>query len=102
MDWLAFLTALIAVVFVGTLAGLVLWAIVNSRIDLSQLLSEEGGKASKARFQFLLVTLVVGLSFLAITLEKGAFPSVSGPVLWLVGISAGSYLIAKGIQRGAG
>ena len=102
MDWLAFLVALVAVVFVAALAGLVLWAILNSRIDLSQLLSEEGGKASMARFQFLIVSLVVSLSFLVITLEKGAFPSVSAPVLWLLGISAASYVIAKGIQRGSG
>ena len=102
MDWLAFLVALVAVVFVAALAGLVLWAILNSRIDLSQLISEEGGKASMARFQFLIVSLVVSLSFLVITLEKGAFPSVSAPVLWLLGISAGSYVIAKGIQRGSG
>ena len=102
MDWLAFLVALVAVVFVAALAGLVLWAIFNSRIDLSQLLSEEGGKASMARFQFLIVSLVVALSFLVITLEKSAFPSVSTPVLWLLGISAGTYVIAKGIQRGTG
>ncbi len=99
MDWLALIAALIVVIFTGVLGGLVLWAILTGRIDLSQLISEENGKASVSRFQFLVFAFIIASSFLVIALEKGVFPSVSSQVVVLFGISGATYVISKGIQR---
>lgn len=102
MDWLVLLTSLIITIFVAAVAALVLWAIVTGQIDLSQLISEESGKASLSRFQFLVFALVIASSFLFLTLQKGAIPAVSTEVLFLFGISGASYLISKAIEAGGG
>jgi hypothetical protein len=85
---------------VGILGVLVLWNIADGRIDLSRLISEPNGDASLSRFQFLVFTFVIALSlFLVIvSAERPSFPDIPGTVLSLLGISASSYLVSKGIQ----
>ena len=102
MDWLAFISALIVTLFIGAVAIMVLWAILTARIDLVQLISDDNGKASLSRFQFLIFTVVIAMSFLIVTLQKQSFPAVPPQVLWLFAISAASYVIARGIQAGGG
>ena len=102
MDWLIFLTSLIVTLFVGALAALVLWAVINGKIDLTQLVCEPGGKASLARFQFLIFSVVIALSFLAVALRQKTMPGVPAEVLYLLAISGGTYLISKGIASGGG
>jgi hypothetical protein len=87
-----------------TLLGLaVVLLIVRGTIDLSRLISEPNGDASMARFQLLIFTFVVALSLFLVIVGKGdmppAFPpQIPGGILALLGISASSYLVSKGIQ----
>jgi hypothetical protein len=98
---LALAAGWIIVVFIGILGVLVLWNIYTNRIDLKFLLCEETGKASLSRFQFLVFTFVIAMSFVLITLRTGAIPEVPQGVWALLGISGGSYVISKGIQKSA-
>jgi hypothetical protein len=99
---LALAAGWIIVVFIGILGVLVLWNIYTNRIDLKFLLCEDTGKASLSRFQFLVFTFVIAMSFVLITLRTGTIPDVPQGVWALLGISGGSYVIAKGIQKSAG
>jgi len=86
--------------FIGLLGVAVIWQIFTGKIDLSRLISEPSGDASMSRLQLLIFTFVIALSlFLVIanSTEPG-FPEISGGVLTLLGISASSYLVSKGIQ----
>ena len=98
---LALVAGWIIVVFIGLLGVLVLWNIYTNRIDLKFLLCEESGKASLSRFQFLVFTFVIAMSFALITLRTGSIPDIPQGVWALLGISGGSYVISKGIQKNA-
>lgn len=91
---------LILVFFFGLL---VLLEIASGRIDLSHLLSEAGpdgktGQASLSRFQLLIFTLVIAFSLFLITVAKNQFPAIPTEILTLLGISASTYAVSKGIQ----
>ncbi|HWA04682.1 MAG TPA: hypothetical protein VG819_14270 [Rhizomicrobium sp.] len=104
-DWmmLSYLIAIALIVIVIGAAVLVLWLIFRGKIDLSQVLTEaESAKASLSRFQFLLFTFVIAGLFLLLSVESGAFVNIPDSVLMLLGISAGSYAISKGITANAG
>jgi hypothetical protein len=104
-DWttLSFLIAVALIVIVIGAAVLVLWLIFRGRIDLTQVLTEpDSTKASLSRFQFLLFTFVIAGLFLLLSVESGAFVNIPDSVLMLLGISAGSYAISKGITANAG
>jgi hypothetical protein len=91
---------LIIVFFLGFV---ILADIFTGRIDLSQLLAEQGGGASMSRFQLLVFTFVIGLSFFLIVAGTGKFPSPIPPeVMTLLGISATTYGVSKGIQAAGG
>lgn len=93
---------------------------LTNEIDLKLLISEDNGNASLSRFQFLLFTFVIASSYFlvvvwgltdpvgikaagdAIAAGKSLLPDVPSGVLGLIGISGGSYVIAKGIQKSAG
>jgi hypothetical protein len=97
------ITTWVAVVTLGFIALLgvaVVWQIFSGKIDLSRIISEPSGDASMSRFQLLIFTFVIALSlFLVIASSKNpGFPEISGGVLTLLGISASSYLVSKGIQ----
>jgi len=81
---------------------MILAAIASGKIDISQLLSEDGGGASMSRFQLLIFTFVIGLSFFLIVVCKCEFPAVPSNVLALLGISATTYGVSKGIQASGG
>lgn len=80
---------------------LVLAAIASGRIDISQLLSEVGGGASMSRFQLLIFTFVIGISFFLVVICECKIPDVPAQVLTLLGISASTYGVSKGIQAGS-
>jgi FtsH-binding integral membrane protein len=86
----------------------ILLGIALGSIDISRILEEKGadgsGAASMSRFQLLIFTLVIGLSFFYLVLcsDKCEFPNVGGGVLMLLGISATTYGVSKGIQASAG
>jgi len=89
---------LLALVFLYGFAVLVY--IANGKIDLSDLLSESDGKgASMSRFQLLIFTLVIALSLFLVVAAKMDFPpSIPPEILTLLGISASTYAVSKGIQ----
>ncbi|HWA91910.1 MAG TPA: hypothetical protein VG889_17860 [Rhizomicrobium sp.] len=96
---LAYFIAIVLTIIVLGAAFLVFWLILRGRIDLSQVLTEpDSTKASLSRFQFLLFTFVIAGLFLLLSVEAGAFVNIPNSVLGLLGISAGSYAVSKGIQ----
>ena len=93
---------LLALIFLFGFAVLVY--IANGTIDLSELLSETGDSkgASMSRFQLLIFTLVIALSLFLVTAANMAFPtSIPPEILTLLGISASTYAVSKGIQAGS-
>jgi hypothetical protein len=85
-------------VVVGLLALLVIWKIIRGDINLDLLISEKTGEASMSRFQLLVFSFIVGLSFFFIVMTSKSLPDVPGGVLGLLGISASSYTVSKAIQ----
>jgi hypothetical protein len=72
-------------------------------IDLKYLISGDDGSASLSRFQFLIFTFVIALSLFLITINHAPpeFPGIPGGILALLGISGGSYVVAKGVDANA-
>ena len=77
---------------------MILLEIASGKIDLSLLLSETSGGASMSRFQLLIFTFVISLSFFLLVAQSGQFPAIPPEVLTLLGISASTYAVSKGIQ----
>jgi hypothetical protein len=93
---------LLALIFLLGFAVLVY--IANGKIDLGGLLSEQGDPkgASMSRFQLLIFTLVIALSLFLVTVSKMDFPAKIPPeILTLLGISASTFAVSKGIQMSA-
>src|SRR5579863_9104920 len=80
----------------------ILAAIASGLIDISQILEDDAGGASTSRFQLLIFTFVIGLSFVLIVACDCKFPDVPTNVLALLGISASTYGVSKGIQASSG
>jgi hypothetical protein len=85
-------------IFMALLCATLLWMIWTDRIDLSRLLSEANGSASMSRFQLLIFTMVVAISLYLIVEKTGSFPAIPDGVLTLLGISASTYAVGKGIS----
>jgi hypothetical protein len=85
---------------------MILAAIASGKIDISRILEEKGsagGGASMSRFQLLIFTFVVAIGLLLIVVNNHDFPKeIPAGVLTLLGISATTYAVSKGIQTGAG
>jgi hypothetical protein len=83
---------------------MILAAIASGKIDISRILEEKGsagGGASMSRFQLLIFTFVVAISLLLIVVNNHDFPKeIPAGVLTLLGISASTYAVSKGIQTG--
>jgi hypothetical protein len=77
-------------------------AIASGKIDISKLLTEDGGGASMSRFQLLIFTFVIGISFFLVVLCNCKLPEVPDQVVTLLGVSASTYGVSKGIQASAG
>ena len=99
MTTLATTLGYILAVFLGILELLILYFIWNGTIDLRKLISEKNGDASLSRFQFMVFTFVIAMSFfLVVAAEPTSLPDVPPGVFALLGISGGSYVVSKGIQ----
>lgn len=98
------LTAWLFPVFIALLGLLVLWKIWKGDIKLQGLINESNnpngtsGEASMSRFQLLIFTFVIAMSYFLIVMNEMKFPAIPNSVWTLLGISGGSYLISKGIQ----
>ena len=90
----------ILTVFIGVLALIILKKIWKDEIDLKFLISDEKGDASLSRFQFLVFTFVIAMSlfYLVVVNPNPGYPPVPPEILALLGISGGSYVLAKGMQ----
>lgn len=87
---------------------MILAGIASGKIDISRILEEKGGNgttgggASMSRFQLLIFTFVIALSLFLIVVHNKDFPKTIPPeVLTLLGISATTYAVSKGIQAGS-
>ncbi len=106
---LTLLAGWIFCIFIAFVGGTIIFLVIRpvkpgekkAHIDLSQLVSEPTGDASMSRFQLLIFTFVVALSFFLVVANSKTMPDIPGSVLSLIGISASSYLVSKGIQSGA-
>ena len=85
---------------------ILIWLGVSKRwrgINLEKLISEQDGAASLSRFQFLLFTFVVASAYIVLAFHNvqagNNLPAIPGEVLGLIGISGGSYVVSKGIQK---
>jgi hypothetical protein len=84
--------------FLALLAGTILWLIWTDKINLSALVSEANGDASMSRLQLLIFTFVIAEG-LFMLIERGTgFPDIPQGVLTLLGISASTYAVGKGIS----
>ncbi len=99
LGWLGMAGASILLALLVALVGTVLVHIWQGKIDLSKLLSEENGDASMSRFQLLVFTFVIALGMVVGLVRTGDFPDLSEDHFILLGISAGSYLGAKVVQK---
>lgn len=97
----------VALGFAGIFA-IVILKMMNGKIDLTSLLSETRDpgvppgsptKSSLSRFQLLVFTFVVAGLFLILSVENGQLIDVPNSVLGLLGISGGSYLVSKGLNK---
>ncbi len=94
----------VVVVFIAGASAVVLMKMFTDEIDLRYLVSEENGQASLSRFQFLFFTFVIAGGYFVVVLSSAQFnyvtlPEIPANVLGLIGISGGSYVLAKGIQK---
>jgi hypothetical protein len=98
---LAVTYALLVLVFL--FGFVVLAAIASGVIDISKLLEDDStaGGASTSRFQLLIFTFVIGMSFALIVASSTKLPDVPTNILALLGISASTYGVSKGIQAGS-
>jgi hypothetical protein len=78
---------------------IVLYAMATDQIKIERLISEPSGDASISRFQLLIFTFTIALSFVyLVIIGPGKFPEVPNQVLVLLGISASTYGVGKGLQ----
>ncbi|GAA0548644.1 hypothetical protein FHS83_001018 [Rhizomicrobium palustre] len=95
---LAYFGATALVIVILGIAAVFLYLVVVNRIEVKDILAEpESGKASLSRLQFLIFTFVIAGLFLLLSIEAGTFVTIPESVLWLLGLSGGSYTLSKGI-----
>jgi len=114
MTSLQYLEIIVGYLVCGIVAvfGIVLVWRVASDGSLADLLDDpDSGKASTSRFQLVIFTFVVALSFFLVVVSNvklrqsggvvtdTGMPDVPGGVLALLGISASSYLVSRGITK---
>ncbi|HEY2296062.1 MAG TPA: hypothetical protein VGM86_35635 [Thermoanaerobaculia bacterium] len=98
---LGYVTAIL-VFFFGLI---VLIAMATNKIDISGLLCEPNeNKASLSRFQLLVFIFVIAFSLVMVIVANDPlkFPVIPSGVLLLLGISASTYTVGKGISKSAG
>jgi hypothetical protein len=110
-------------VIVGAFGLVLIVQMFRGKIKLETLLEDEDHTASTSRFQLIIFTFVVSLCFFLVVVsnvnirqagapsktttsendsDKSPLPEVPGGVLALLGISASSYLVSKGISNSNG
>jgi hypothetical protein len=86
----------LALLFLLAYGAAVLW---KTGGGLGTLIEEKnGGGASMSRFQLLIFTFVVAFGIVFLLAKSDKFPDVPADVLTLIGISASTYAVSKGIS----
>jgi hypothetical protein len=100
MTYVMNICAFIGCGFLGVLALIILWKVFKGEINLNSLVSEANGEASMSRFQLLIFTFVVAIGILELIdkMNPAGFPPIPDGVLTLLGISASTYAVGKGIS----
>jgi hypothetical protein len=100
MSWMASICGIMLCLFLAAMGITIIFMIWTGKIDLSNLLSEVNGQASMSRFQLLIFTFVVATSLFALVekVSPPGFPDIPSGVLTLLGISASTYAVGKGIS----
>ncbi|MDP9120218.1 MAG: hypothetical protein M3O15_02440 [Acidobacteriota bacterium] len=106
LERLTVVVGYVIVILVFFFGLMVLIAMATDKINLSGLLCEPGtdSKASIGRFQLLIFTFVIAFSLFLIIISGSKdgkdlkFPEVPTGILTLLGISASTYAVGKGIQ----
>ena len=102
MEILSLIFISFAGIFLMFIGLVVSWKILKGEINITTLISEgvdKKDKASLSRFQMFVWTFVIGFSFLYLLTLNNEFPELPAEVLVLLGISGGTYVISKGIQK---
>jgi len=100
------IVGIVGTAIIGAIALIVVIYMAIGKIDLSGIISDSAD-ASLSRFQFLVFTFIIGLSYLLVTLvvassgQAAGLPEIPANVVVLLGVSGGSYVLSKGIQRAA-
>jgi len=84
--------------FMGALCVLLLWKMWTGHIKLDTILEEANGDASVSRFQFLLFSLIVAVGVFLYIVNRLTLPDIPPSILTLIGISASTYAVGKGIS----
>lgn len=105
MGTFPFIVGLVGTAIIGVIAIVVVVYMAIGKIPLASLLSDSG-QTSLSRFQFLVFTFIIGLSYLLVTLVIAGgsavyLPDIPSGVVTLLGISGGSYVLSKGIEHAA-
>jgi hypothetical protein len=100
MTWMSQICGMLVCLFVGALGLAIVIKVFTNNINLSNLINDGKYGASMSRFQFLIFTFVIALAFFKLVEVNGNFPEVPTGVLMLLGISASTYAVGKGISSG--
>jgi len=95
---LAQVSGFVLCLFLGLFGLTILYQIWTKQINLRYLLSEADGSASMSRFQLLIFTFVIAFSLFEIVASGMRFPDIPNGILTLLGISASTYAVGKGIS----
>jgi hypothetical protein len=98
IDWLVAISGYGVCLYLGLLCAVLLLKVYHDKINLAKLLDEANGSASMSRFQLLIFTLIVAISLFLVVAKTGGLPDIPPSILMLVGISASTYAVSKGIS----
>jgi hypothetical protein len=89
----------VVALFLTALGAIILYKIFTGQISMDRLLNESDGKASLSRLQLLIFTFMIASIYVSLCIQQGDLLEISNGVLGLMGVSGGSYVISKGIQK---
>ena len=98
MEWLKLLVGWSLAISLGAFELIILYKMFTNQISLTYLISDDRGFASLSRFQFLVFTFVIAMTLFYLIIAQGRYPEIPNQILALLGISGGSFVVAKGIQ----
>jgi hypothetical protein len=98
METLAKFCSLVACLFIAGAGLAIIIMIFVGKIDLRYIVSETNHDASMSRFQLLIFTFVIAIAVFRLVELNGQLPEIPNGILTLLGISASTYAVGKGIS----